>query len=113
MGCGIESDDPEYDDETKLKLGFETTYNILSWLGAGARFDHVRLDGADDRGAMTVISPRLLFHTDWQSQDEIALQYSHFFTGSDVPVRVGSPPTPDPSISPDASVFSLYGTFWW
>ncbi len=109
----VASDDPLYDDETKLKLGLETTYNMTSWFGASTRFDHVRLNGADDRGAMWVISPRLLFHTDWQSRDEIALQYSHFVTGSDVAVRSGSPPVLDSSISPDVSVFSLSGTFWW
>jgi hypothetical protein len=109
----VESDDPEYDGKDKLKVGVETTYNMLSWFGASARLDHVRLAGDDDRKAMTVFSPRILFHTDWQSRDEFALQYSHFVTGSEVYVRTGSPPVEDESVSPDASVFSFSGTFWW
>lgn len=112
LATKVASDDPEYDDTLKLKVGFEGTYTMTSWFGASARVDHVRLSDGD-HSAMTVISPRLLFHTDWQSRDEIALQYSHFVTGSDVAVRRGSPPELDPSISPDKSVFSLSGTFWW
>lgn len=113
VGTKVQSDDPDYDDVTKLKVGAELTYNLMSWFGVSGRFDHVRLDMDNDRAAFSVISPRLLFHTDWQSRDEFALQYSRFIYGSDVIVKTGYPPTPDPSASPDQDVFSLSGTFWW
>jgi hypothetical protein len=86
---------------------------MASWFALSGRFDHVRLDSSDDRNAFTVISPRLLFHTDWQSRDEFALQYSHFLYGSAINARTGFPPEPDPETTPDTHVFSLTGTYWW
>lgn len=103
----------EYDGVRKLKGGMEVTYNMLSWLSAGLRFDHVRLDMDNDKNAFSIFSPRILFHTDWQSRDEFALQYSRFVNGSEVVVETCCPPTRDPSVSPDADVFTLSGTFWW
>jgi hypothetical protein len=113
IGTAVQSDDPEFDDVLKLKGGVEGTYNLLSWFGLSGRFDHVRLDHDDSRQAFSIISSRLLFHTDWQSRDEFALQYSHFIYGGDVVVRTGYPPTDDPSANPDRHVVSLSGTFWW
>ncbi len=113
VGTKVQSDDANYDGVTKLKVGAELSYSILSWFALSGRFDHVRLDMDNDRAAFSVISPRLLFHTDWQSRDEFSLQYSRFIYGSDVIVKTGYPPTPDPGASPDQDVFSLSGTFWW
>ncbi len=113
VATNVASDDPDYDGVLKLKVGSELTYNLLSWFSVSGRFDHVRLDMDNDRAAFSVLSPRLLFHTDWQSRDEFALQYSRFVYGSDVVVKTGSPPIPDPGRSPDQDVFSLSGTFWW
>lgn len=109
-------DDPaaqKYDGVRKLKGGVEVTYNMMSWLSAGLRFDHVRLDMDNDKNAFSVFSPRILFHTDWQSRDEFALQYSRFVNGSEVVVKTCCPPERDPEQSPDADVFTLSGTFWW
>jgi hypothetical protein len=103
----------EYDGIRKLKGGIEVTYNMFSWLSASTRFDHVRLNTDNDKQAFSIISPRILFHTGWQSRDEFALQYSRFIVGSEVLVKTGSPPLYDPAASPDADVFSLSGTFWW
>jgi hypothetical protein len=113
VGTKVASDDPEYDDVLKLKLGSELTYSVLSWLSLSGRYDHVRMDNDNSRAAFSVISPRILFHTDWQSRDEFALQYSRFTYGTDVVVKGGYPPERDPSISPDQDVFSLSGTIWW
>jgi hypothetical protein len=109
----VKSDDADFDDKTKVKGGVEATYDIASWFGVSARFDHVRPDSDNSRQAFTIISPRLLFHTDWQSRDELSLQYSHFINGSEVVVERGYPARPDPSVTPDRHVLSLSGTFWW
>jgi hypothetical protein len=109
----VESDDDAYDGKSKLKGGVEATYDVASWFGVSARFDHVRPDADDTRKAFTIISPRVLFHTDWQSRDELALQYSHFIYGSSVEVERGFPPRPDSEVNPDKHVLSLSGTFWW
>lgn len=109
----VESDDANYDDVSKLKFGFEATYSMLSWFGASARFDHVEGDTSDSTKSMNIISPRLLFHTDWLSRDEISLQYSYFQYGKNVLVRTGYPPVADPGAEPDKHVFVISGTMWW
>lgn len=109
----VKSDDADYDGKQKLKAGGEATYDVASWFGVSTRFDHVRPDADDTRQAFTIISPRLLFHTDWQSRDELSLQYSHFIYGSTVVAERGFPPRPDPDVNPDKHVFTLSGTFWW
>jgi hypothetical protein len=113
MAAQVDSDDPAYNGVLKLKAGGELTYTMLRWLGASLRVDTVRLNGSDSKQAFNIISPRLLFHTDWQSRDEIVLQYSNFQYGSGVHPRTGYPPLPDPLANPDKHVFSLSAIFWW
>jgi hypothetical protein len=113
IGTAVSSSDPDYDGVLKLKGGVEVTYDFLSWMGASARFDHVRLDASDSAKAFSILSSRLLFHTSWMSRDEFALQYSFFSDGALVYVRRGFPPVIDPTYSPDLHVLSLTGTFWW
>jgi hypothetical protein len=113
IGTQVASDDPQADGVFKLKGGAAATYNMTSWFGVSGRFDHVRLDSSENRLAFSIQTARLLFHTGWQSRDELALQYSHFDQGSDVPVYTGYPPLPDPGATPDQHVFVLSGTFWW
>jgi hypothetical protein len=112
-GVSVASDEDAFDGRLKLKGGVEATYDMISWFGLSTRVDHVRPNSDNAREAFTVISPRVLFHTGWQSRDELALQYSHFIYGSQVVAERGFPPKPDPSLTPDSHVFSLSGTFWW
>jgi hypothetical protein len=102
-----------YDNVTKLKVGGELTYSMLSWLALSGRFDHVRLHGGDNQQALNIISPRLLFHTGWLSRDEFVLQYSHFTYGTKVYPRTGSPALVDTTVKPDQDVFVLSAVFWW
>lgn len=113
IGAAVSSHDPAYDGVLKLKGGAEITYDFLSWMGISERFDHVRLKSNDSTQAFSILSSRLLLHTNWLARDEIALQYSYFADGSNVNVRTGYPPVIDPSRTPDANVFSLIGTIWW
>jgi len=112
MLSSVDSADPAY-DLTKAKFGVEASYEMLSWFATSLRVDHVRPALDDSDRAFSVISPRLLFHTDWRSRDEFMLQYSHYVTGDAVSVRTGFPPVDDPQASPDRHVFTLSGTFWW
>jgi hypothetical protein len=113
IGTKVQSEEAAYDDVLKLKGGTEITYNVAKWFGASGRFDHVRLDHEFNRRSFNIFTGRLLFHTDWQSRDEFALQYSHFVYGREVNVEVGYPPVEDPSLNPDRHVLSLSATFWW
>lgn len=113
VGTKVTSDDADYDAVTKLKAGAEVTYSIAKWFGVSGRFDHVRPDHAINNQSYHIVSPRLLFHTDWESRDELVLQYSRFIYGDGVVVRTGYPPVDDPSAIPDEDVFVMSGTYWW
>ncbi len=103
----------KFDNVTKTKFGIEATYSMLSWLAASMRFDRVDPNLADTRYSFSVLSPRLIFHTGWQSTDQIILQYSHWFNGPWTTVRVGEPPIEDVSVVPDSDVLSLSARMWW
>lgn len=116
IGTIVKSNEADYDNRTKLKLGGQATYNIASWLSVSGRFDHVRPNAPgypNETTAFNIISPRIMFHTDWQSRDELAIQYSHFMYGKNVIVERGYPAKDDPSAIPDRNVVMLSGTFWW
>jgi hypothetical protein len=103
----------KYDKMLKVKYGVEATYSLLSWLAASARYDHVDPNWDDKRYSFSVISPRIIFHTGWQSTDQVVLQYSHWFNGSHTTVRVGEPPIEDITVVPDGDVLSLTARMWW
>ncbi len=109
----VGSDQALYDGVKKLKYGVEATYSIASWFAASGRYDRVLANTDDSRQTFAVISPRVIFHSDWNSQDQVVLQYSHYMVGSGVPVITGYPPAPDLYTKPDADVVSLTAAIWW
>jgi hypothetical protein len=109
----VSSEDANFDGVSKLKFGAEATYSMLSWFGLSTRVDHVAPDMDNTRRSFNIISPRLLFHTDWQANNEFALQYSHYIYGGEVVVQTGFPPEDDPTANPDQDVISFSGSFWW
>jgi hypothetical protein len=109
----VSSDDPDADGITKRKFGFEGTYSFLSWLGASLRYDKVDPNVDNQLYSFSVISPRLIFKSDWGSTDQITLQYSHWFNGSLTTVRTGYPPQEDVSVVPDEDMVSLTASMWW
>jgi hypothetical protein len=113
IGTMVDSEDLLVDGTQKLKYGFEGTYTPLSWLGVSTRVDYVSPDQDNKDRAFTIISPRLLFHTGWQSRDEFMLQYSNFSYGDEVTVKTGLPAVEDPTAIPDEHVVSISGSFWW
>lgn len=113
MVTSVASDDKPYDGVKKLKYGGELSYSILSWLALSTRYDRVVADTEDDAKTFAVVSPKLILRTDYNSQDQITLQYSHWFYGSGVNVRTGYPAREDPSIVPDSNTFSLTASMWW
>jgi hypothetical protein len=109
----VKSDDDDFDGVTKLKAGSEGTYGVTKWFSVSGRWDHVRPNSAINNQSYHILSPRVLFHTDWESRDELALQYSRFLYGEDVIVRTGFPAEDDPAAVPDEHVFSMSATYWW
>lgn len=113
MGVSVKSEDTRYDGRFMRKFGGEAAYSLLSWFAASVRFDRVDPNGDDEQQSYAVWSPRLIFRTDWQSQDQLVLQYSRYQYGSRVELRDGTPPRVDPSIDPDTDMVSLSASMWW
>ena len=84
-------DNPPYDGINKLKFGAEVMYLPLAWFGVGGRYDYVDPDLGKSlaeraaTGAPTfmdkfqVLSPRLVFRTDFVTHEQILVQYSHYW----------------------------------
>jgi hypothetical protein len=115
MLAKVKSDDPDprFHDVSKLKMGGEVAYSPLSWLALSTRYDRVSPDLDNERFAFAVISPRIIFHTDWASTDQVVLQYSRWLNGSLVSIRTGAPPEEDPTAIPDENMISLSANMWW
>ncbi|MDC3955236.1 hypothetical protein [Polyangium jinanense] len=109
----VTSDDPAYNGDHKVKFGAEGTYTLASFFAASLRLDHVRPTSNVDGREFSIISPRLIFRTDWQSRNQVVLQYSRFVYGSNPLVRSGYPAVDDPMLTPDADVISISGSMWW
>jgi hypothetical protein len=102
-----------YDGVGKLKYGTELTYSMLSWFAASVRYDRVMPNLDDSDRTHAILTPRLIFHSDWGSQDQVVLQYSRWFTGSKSTVFEGYPEQRDPTIKPDADTLMLSASMWW
>lgn len=117
----VNSDDTSVDDQGvslydgvgKLKYGGEVTYSFWKWLAASVRYDRVLPNLDDTDRTHAILSPRLIFHSDWSSQDQVVLQYSRWFTGSKSTVFEGYPAERDPTITPDQDTLVLSASMWW
>ncbi len=109
----VSSKELAYNDISKLKYGGELTYSALTWLAFSGRYDRVVADTGDSTKTFAVVSPRIIFRSDYNSQDQVTLQYSRWFYGSGVIARDGYPPHDDPSVVPDSNTFSLSASMWW
>jgi hypothetical protein len=95
----------------KLKLGSAVTYLPARWLGVSARYDNVQPNMNDNTETFHVLSPRLLFRSDWFSNEEIVLQYTHYWLGRHT--KLGDPWDRTPGTTADKRVLSIIATMWW
>jgi hypothetical protein len=109
----VKSDDENFDGIDKQKFGVEAGYSFLPWMAASLRFDAIAQDMNDVDESSSVISPRIIFRSDWQARDQVVLQYSKYIYGDEVYVRTGTPAELDPAVNPDEDVVSLSATMWW
>ncbi len=122
MQTNVSSDDksvrtedgsPIYDGVTKRKLGAEASYGLLPWLGVSARYDQVWPDVSYTDTAFAQISPRILLRSGYNAHDQVALQYTRFFYGSQTLVRAGFPLADEPTLVPDEDLIALTASLWW
>src|SRR5205814_10525260 len=78
-------------DLNKFKWGTEWTYTPLPWLGLGGRFDVVNPNTSISGESFSVISPRIIFRTAFVTHEQVMIQYSRYFYGSDY--APGLPPS--------------------
>jgi hypothetical protein len=117
----------------KLKYGADLLANLLPWLGVGVRGDFVQPDSHDASESFGVLSPKIVLRSNYVTHEEVTVQYSHYWDGSDVLpqqwlsvvgakniataaahatagsyMNFAGPPYPN-----DANVVGLKVTMWW
>jgi hypothetical protein len=100
-------------DRKMLKYGVEATYSMLPWLAASGRIDHVMPELGDSAQSFAVISPKLVFRSDWQTRESITVQYAGYVLGNEVIVRGDNRLLNSPSGNPDRHLIAVIGTMWW
>jgi hypothetical protein len=115
-------------DMNKLKYGTDIVYSFLPLMAAGLRTDVVNQNMSDSTQSFYVISPRLIFRTEFVTHEQIVLQYSYYMYGSAYtnPAKTdGVMPWPygqygtlainDTALNmkPDRHVITLYASMWW
>jgi len=100
------------DTVDKVKYGAEVGYSPFAWLAVSGRWDRVQAALGDNTRNQSILSARVILHSGWNSQDQVVLQYSHWFNGSGTVVKDGYPPAIDPTIVPDADMISVTGAMW-
>lgn len=63
----------------KYKFGIDLLYTALPWLGIGTRFSQVSPNSKIEDQRFSVLSPRLVFRTNFVTHETIELQYSRYF----------------------------------
>jgi len=109
------------DGVRKLKYGADLIVTPLSWFAFGARADYVQPTSLDPSESFGVISPKVMFRSKYLSHEEITMQYSHYFFGSDVLPQPPNGPAASfangtqqwPVYAPDPNVFGIKATMWW
>lgn len=77
----LETDDPQFENNSGYLFGTEVEYQMLSWLSFNVRSYGENRDWLGKRWAAYNVAPGLAFRSDWQSSDRIELWYSrHFYS---------------------------------
>jgi hypothetical protein len=110
----------------KLKEGTDVIYSFMPMMAVGLRFDAVNQDMNDSTKSFYVISPKLIFRSEFVTHEMIVLQYSYYAYGSSytdpnrsdsvMPWPYGTYGTLSDSklnINPDHHVITLYASMWW
>jgi hypothetical protein len=107
----VTSDDPEFDGRFIYKVGTEATYRVLPWFAVSARYDHVQPNSKDEKETFDVISPKLIFRSNWNSHEQVVLSYTRWFLGEHTHGEA-----PNDYFQPyelDDQMFALNFGMWW
>lgn len=106
----IKSEDPNQDGQTMFKAGGELTYKFASWVGVSGRYDHVIPNSKDREETFDVISPKLLFKSNWITHEQVTLSYTRWFYGENTHAEF---PYELPRDELDNQMFALHFGMWW
>ena len=74
----VKSDYEPNNGITKLKFGADLSGSILPWLSAGLRFDRLQPNSKVPEQSFAILSPRIVFKSNWNTHETITLQYSRY-----------------------------------
>lgn len=74
----VSSDDPDADGNMKLKYGADLAAAVMPWLSIGLRADRVQPNSKVPEQSFAVVSPRLVFRSQFVTHEEIMLQFSRY-----------------------------------
>jgi hypothetical protein len=123
-------------DLSKLKFGIDAIYSFLPTMAVGFRGDLVQPNMSDSTQSFAVLSPKLIFRSEFVTHEMIVLQFSKYLYGSgyntgtsaeklmpwpygtygtwDVAKECANPGTASCTGSPpDSYVISLSASMWW
>ena len=109
-GAVLESRDPSFDERKFYKLGTEVTYRPFSWFSLSGRYDHVSANSKDPEEAFDVISPKLIFRSNWNSREQVTVSYTRWFYGARTH---GEAPNDYTHEELDDQMFALSFGMWW
>ena len=107
----VKSDDPNFNNRLIYKLGTEATYRMFPWLAASCRYDHVAPNSSDHKETFEVISPKLIFRSNWNSHEQVVLSYTRWLLGKNTHGEA-----PNDYMQPyelDDQMFALNFGMWW
>ncbi|MEE9384366.1 MAG: hypothetical protein V3V08_13260 [Nannocystaceae bacterium] len=137
----VKSDAAAMNGVKKFKYGAQVYFSALKWLGGSIRYDRVQPNSNIAEQSFSVLSPRLLFRTDWITHEEVGVQYSRYLynvrecdedaegvdlamclqppAAANLPEGLGAPGDSEagirsaPLAPPDVNTFSLQAKIWW
>jgi hypothetical protein len=106
----VASKDPDFDGRRMWKAGTELTYRWLSWLQLSGRYDHVAPNSKDSAESFDVVSPKLIFKSDWLSHETVTLSYTRWFYGAHTHAEF---PNDFTRGQLDQTMYALTFGLWW
>ena len=118
----------------RMKYGADLMYEALPWLGAGVKFDRVQPNNTRPEHSFGMLSPRIVFRSNWVTHEAITLQYTrYFYNARQCPIdnidlcvqspgataapdgfgTIGSVDTGAPVALPDINVFAIMANIYW
>jgi hypothetical protein len=99
-----------YDSRARYKGGVDLLYTFLPYMAAGLRADVVVPSSHDSDETFYVVSPRLVFKSNWNSRDTVTLSYGKWFYGAHTHPEASLIVRSDRL---DDQLFALNVQIWW